>query len=342
MHEYCPDELDLRILHALQIEPRSSWSGIAPIVGADASTISRRWRRLETEGLAWVTGMMNSERVGGALIEIECSPGDLHSTVAALAQDPEVLTIDYVMGGRDLLVTVLGEHDYEITDYILGPLSRLHGIRAARTHIITERIRDARQWRLRTLPDNVAQRVPKQAPPRPRATSTVSTHLRSAIRRELAANGRASAVYIGEKYGFTPQRVTDAIARLRFDGELIVRTDVARDISQWPVYTWYFLQVPAPTISQVRRTLAKLPEARLAAVCSSKYNLILAVWLRTMQEVQGFEVALTHAMPGAIICDRSVVVRVAKHVGHLLDERGHATGEVVPLYRPDLSPLPSS
>lgn len=335
MHEYQPDQVDMRILHALQVEPRASWTELAPVVGADPANLSRRWSRLRAAGIAWVTGMTDqADRGGGALIEIECAPGDLHATVRALVAEPEVVTIDYTVGGRDLLVTVLADTQRQVADYVLGPMARLRGIRAAHTHLITERLLDARRWRLRELSAAEVARIPRFRPPRSRAARTVAPELYEVIRQELAVDGRASAVAIAERSGFSAQRVTDAIATLRTDGQLYLRTDLARDLSDWPVYTWYFLQVPAPVMAQARVTLAQVPEIRLAALCASRYNLVLAVWLRSVQDVQSFEVALSRALPGAVIADRSVVVRIAKHLGHVLDDDGRATGTVVPMRRP--------
>lgn len=161
----------------------------------------------------------------------------------------------------------------------------------------------------------------------------VPADLAAVIRRELAADGRATAAAIAARSDFSAQRITDAIAVMRASGELYLRTDVARGLSDWPVYAWYFLQVPAPVVAQARVTLAQVPEIRLAALCASRYNLVLAVWLRQVQDVQSFEVALARALPGTVIADRSVVIRVAKHLGHVLSEDGRATGEVVPLRR---------
>ena len=49
------DELDLRIVHALQIHPRAPWSLVASVVEADRATALRRWRRMEEAGAAWVS-----------------------------------------------------------------------------------------------------------------------------------------------------------------------------------------------------------------------------------------------------------------------------------------------
>lgn len=338
MHDYVPDGLDMRLVHALQIEPRVSWAGLAPVLGVDAATISRRWKRLKDAGIAWVTGVVDGNWGDGdvALVEVDCRPSALNDTVAVLVEDPEVLILDLTVGGRDLMVTVSGPNNAEVVKYILERLSPLPGVRAVRTHLFAERITDARAWRLRALGEEEIARIPHPTPPRPRSVRSVPEPLRSVIRRELALDGRTPAAGIAEICGVSPQRASDAIAAMRARGELYLRTDIARSTSEWPVYAWFFLDVPPGSMPQVRATMRKIPEVRLAAICASRYNLIVAVWLRSVKDIHLFEVALSRSLPGIAVVDRSMVVRIHKHLGRILDERERASGRVIPLHRADL------
>ena len=48
-------ELDLAIVHALQIDARAPWTRVAAAVGADSSTVVRHWQRLREGSRAWLT-----------------------------------------------------------------------------------------------------------------------------------------------------------------------------------------------------------------------------------------------------------------------------------------------
>ncbi|MET8468928.1 Lrp/AsnC family transcriptional regulator [Streptomyces sp. NPDC006422] len=143
-------------------------------------------------------------------------------------------------------------------------------------------------------------------------------------------DGRVPVTTIAERHGFSTQRVADALATLRRNGDLHFRTDLAREVSGWPVYTWYFVEASARTIETVRTSLATVPEVRLAFTSPSRYNLILAVWLRRLADVNRFEMALGSALPDSRIADRSVVLSIRKHMAQLIgpDTRaiGHAGG----------------
>ncbi|WP_309066466.1 Lrp/AsnC family transcriptional regulator [Microbacterium sp.] len=337
MHDSVLDPVDRRLLHALQVEPRASWSALAPIVGADAATLSRRWRRLEEEGIAWITGRLGGVMPdGAALIEVECDPQRIAETAATLAEDREVYVLDQTAGSRDLLVTVACGGQDALGSYVTGRLAALPGVRSVRTHVWIDLFFEGGDWRLRTLSPAEMAALPAVPPPRPRAAATVPERLRQILAYELSIDGRATAASISKRWGVSAQRVTDAIAVLRRSGELRLRTDIARRWSEWPVYAWYFIEAPASIMHDLREGLKKVQQIRLAALTASRYNLVLAVWVRDLPGIHAFEVAFERAAPAARIQDRSLVLRIAKHMGRILDDSGQATGAIVPLApRPD-------
>ncbi|MDQ4213333.1 Lrp/AsnC family transcriptional regulator [Microbacterium capsulatum] len=333
-HETVLDPLDRRLLNALQVEPRATWTALAPVVGADPATLSRRWQRLHEDGIAWITGRFGGATLpGAAMIEVECAPRRVEETAAALAEDAEVLVLDQTAGSRDLLVTASCGSIDALGEYVTGRIAALPGVRSLRTHPWIDLLLEGGDWRLRALSDQERLALPAVPPPRPRAAATVSAPLREILRYELAVDGRATAAAIGERWSVSPQRVVDAIATLRRSGELRLRTDIARRWSDWPVYAWYFIEAPASIVEQLRTELGRVPQIRLAALTASRYNLMLAVWVRDLAAIHTFEVAFERAAPGARIQDRSLVMRIVKHMGRILDENGQATGRIVP-YEP--------
>lgn len=318
------DETDLRLLHALQVDPRAGWNELAPVVGVDAATLARRWARIDAEGLAWVTGHDRSGQL--ALLEIECELNRLEQVAAEMRRDRQVIVLDFSSGGRDLLALVMGRDLAGISAYAVGRLGAIPGVRAVRTHIGNEILIDGSSWRLRTLKPEEVARIRPPKPPRARAARRVDDGLRDAVEHELWLDGRAGIADIASRTGYAPQRVSDAIATLRFSRELVFRTDIARGATGWPVYTWYFVEAPARTIEAARAAITTVPEVRLAFTASSRYNLILAVWLRRIADVNRFEMALEKALQGSRIADRAVVLRTAKHMDRVIGPDTRAIG----------------
>lgn len=326
VREYVLDHVDRRLVHALQIDPRATWAELAPVVGVDAVTLARRWNRLRADGIAWITGY--TRRGQSALIEIECEHAHLEAIARELERDPTVWVLDHCSGARDLLVTISVPDLNALAEYVTQRLAGLDGIRSVRTHPINEILAQATNWRLRALTATEAARIRPPRGPRARAARQVPHDLRVAIETEVWQDGRIPVRAIADKYGFSSQRVSDAIATLRRNGELLFRTDITRAVSDTPVYTWYFIEASAGTIEAARTGIGTVPEVRTAFTVPGRYNLILAVWLRKLADINRFEMALEAALGDASIVDRSVVLRIRKHLSQIIgpDTRsvGHA------------------
>ncbi|MGB4777398.1 Lrp/AsnC family transcriptional regulator, partial [Microbacterium sp.] len=156
------DDTDLRLLHAMQIEPRAAWSDLAPVVGVDAATLGRRWARISEAGIAWVNAY--ATRGQDALIEVDCDLEHLETIAGALQQDSYVAVLDHTSGSRDLLALVRAPDLSSLSDYAVRRLAGLPGVRAVRTHLTNELLMDASSWRLRALSPEEVARI---RPPRP-------------------------------------------------------------------------------------------------------------------------------------------------------------------------------
>ncbi|MGW8484563.1 Lrp/AsnC family transcriptional regulator [Microbacterium sp. NPDC055903] len=331
MQEIVLDDLDQRLIHAVQVSPRSSWTALAPVVGADAVTLARRWARLRETGAVYITAYGAHNFGMLVLIEIDCSPGETLAVAEELAQDPEAATIDLTAGGRDILLTLGVDDAASLARWTLERIRGVAGIRAMRTHLVSESVRDARDWRLRALSPEEVARLEALEPAAPAVPVRLSPPQRRRLAAELSVDGRLGTTELARRVGAAPRRIRDAIAEQRASGRLAIRVDIARDQTPWPIYAWYFLRVPAAMVAHIGSQLGRMEEVRLVVNTVGEYNVIMAVWLRTLQDVGRLEAVLEERLPGITIADRSVVLRTTKHLGHLLDEHGRATGEVIRL-----------
>ena len=71
MQDSLVDQLDLRLIHALQVRARIPWTTLAGVLRVDAATLMRRWRRLVDNGYVYVTAMtpLEQNRLSLALVE---------------------------------------------------------------------------------------------------------------------------------------------------------------------------------------------------------------------------------------------------------------------------------
>lgn len=326
MQENTLTTLDLRIINALQIRPRAPWAQLAPILGANAATLNRRWRELCDAGLAWITSMDQSNWSAAALVEISCHSGANQQVATAMAETKEVIAVDLTAGGRDIVATIATRSEAELWTFLLEELPKVGDVRSVSSHPIARTFTTGSAWRARALDPSETRRItnlPTQAPSR---SDVGHPELERNMMELLNVDGRASATSLGAALGESPRRVREALATMQFSGRLVQRTDVARGVSGWPVSAWYFLRVPASKMDEAAKRLDRLEEVRLITHTVGPYDLIMDVWLRTLSEVQRLENQLELRIDGVSTADRSVVLRSVKHMGQILDAEGRATG----------------
>lgn len=329
---FTPTELDLAIVHALQVHPRAPWSLVGSVLGVDASTVARRWARMESRGAAWaVCQPLELDEPAMACMEVTVGPGRTLEVAAILAGDPEAMTIDVAAGGRDLLVTLTCANAEHLARYLLERVPHVPHVVRVQSHIVVRAFTDASRWRLRSLS---ARQEAELAAALPAVDEAHRIHRPTVLDQELVAalsvDGRRPPAELAALVGTSESTVRRRLAALVGSGLLRLRCEVARGISGWPVSAWFFLRVPSDRIDEAGQVLAGVPEVRAVLNTVGPANLLVAVWLRTALDSQRLETQLVRRLPFVEVTDRSIVVRPIKLVGRLLDEHGFAVG-VVPL-----------
>lgn len=317
------DSHDLQLIHALQIEPRVAWSALQPALEMSSVTLARRWQRITSKGIAWQSALISSLEQG-AIVELSCIPGATMKTAEEAAEDPRVQSIDITTGGRDLVLTFAAADAEELADYAIERFGRYDGVRAVHTHVLADVFRLGSQWTVRALAAEQISAIPTQRPPRAGSAKAVPPEIAHGLRDALEQDVRMGFVELGARTGISAQRAADYVARLRGNGSLVLRTDVAGPFSTWPVVSWYFIQAPPQTLLGAEASLAQLPEVQFAASATGQHNLIVALSARSLSELAHRETALECAFPGARIADRSLVLRMHKHLGHRIGADGRA------------------
>ena len=302
---------DLRLLNALQIRPRASWSELSRAIGSDPVTLTRRWERLHSQGIAWIAAYRGGPIVSAtALLEIECAPAQTMSVAEQIAHDPEVLTVDLTTGNRDLLVTLTCTDLDQLSRYVLERTQSLPMITAMRTQIVSSANSDARNWRLRALDAerNCRARVG------PGGKDSWCTRRRrgtvAAVRHSFLANhvspsrhslrpSESRRLALGRSFLTSCRRGDWSSAR-----RLLGPTPAGRSTPGTSyVSTGERRQLLSAFRTCVRRGLLLL---RSAAT-----DIALAVWLRSIDDVQRLEGYLADQFPGVSVVDRSIVLRTA-------------------------------
>ncbi|GAB4583859.1 Lrp/AsnC family transcriptional regulator [Nocardia sp. IFM 10818] len=322
------DELDFRLVTALQVAPRAQWQQLGRVLGIDGSTASRRWSRLVEQGLAWLTCYPLA--IDGvpplvAHIEVDCAPGRVHEVSGELALDSNVLTLEHATGARDLLVTAVFFSQESAARYIGFRLGGLDGVVATRSQLATNQFVEASRWRLDRASRSYADQlgVPRRTP----GFGSIRAEDLSLV-TALAEDCRQSVTALAERLGTSPATVHRRLARLEADHAIAYRCEVARFASGWPLTVTFWGAAPLPRIPEIGSRIAGLRETRMCCSLTGPRNLVFTVWLRAMAEVSEFEMRLQDLVPELEIADRAITLWVMKIGGHLLDPAGRHLGGV--------------
>lgn len=330
-----PGEAELSLVEALQVSPRAPWSTIAKVLDITPTTAAHRWDRLVADGIAWVTappGMPVLENQCLAYIEITCRPGSNLAVAHELARDAHALSVELTAGSADVFVTAAASDLGTMSRYLLERLGRVDGISGTRTRIATRLYTEGSAWRLGTLRQDSIDELIRSRPPRPSSPPPLGP-LSAADRQmlvQLGLDGRASYAELAERSGVSAPTARRHVTRLLESGAVIPRTDLAAPLAGYPVLVNLWATAPIGDLAETARQLARLRQVRLCVTLAAAPSLLVSCWLRTVEEVHRFELAIAGRLRQIEVVDRLLVLRTVKRMGRLLDADGRAIG-VVPM-----------
>jgi Lrp/AsnC family transcriptional regulator for asnA, asnC and gidA len=143
------DDIDRRIIGALQVDGRRPYSRIAADLGVSESVIRYRHQRLERAGILQVVGIADPLRIGFdrmALIGLRVRPGAVHSVSEAVTAFPETSYVAVVAGSYDLIVEVVCRDTAHFTELLTERLHRVDGVLSADSFLVLEIHKMAYGW----------------------------------------------------------------------------------------------------------------------------------------------------------------------------------------------------
>jgi DNA-binding Lrp family transcriptional regulator len=325
------DELDLSLINALQIAPRAPWRLIGDVLGINPVTAARRWERLSSDGLAWVTAYGSSslmQSMSFALVAVTCAADRVFEVGEALAGDPHAVTVAHTVGTCDLLVSVWTPDLPTLSRYLLGRLNRLPGVITSRTSVASDMFIEGSGWRLQSL-EPAQRRKLASAEPAARRPALLRPEDRELV-VALSYDGRASYEELAALTESSPTTVRRRLRRLLDGNALALRCEVARSASGLPVAATFWMEVPSMNLRDAAAKLIQIPQTRMCAAVVGSSDLALTVWVRSVEDLQPLEMEIRNEIPGLVVTERTLTLRHLKLMGRVLRDDGRA-GRVVPL-----------
>lgn len=330
--------LDLDITDALQIDPRVPWPVIGELVERSGVSVSRRWRRLAANGLAWTGIALHPAASKGAFIEMSCWSVKFDEVVDALSEHPDVITVGSMTGDFNLYCIVIGVTLEGVLKRVdrggMPELQICDRVRINLFHQIAggvdwrQGIIDLETWRNKGGSHSVAFKEFEKA----RNSTGESALAPSSRNRELflalSADARRPLTEIAGMLGASAPAVARRLGDLINKRQVVFRCDIARPIFDFPIAMVLSLKVAPEHAEELAFRIGAWEETRFCASVASTANLIVVAGLRSLVDGEGFMLKLSGLKHPAEVLHRAINTRTFKVYGRLLDEDGRATRHI--------------
>ena len=142
------DDVDRRIITALQVDGRRPYGSIANEVSLAEAAVRRRVQRLRDQGALEIVAITDPMQLGyhrEAMLGITVS-GDVRAAADAIAAIDEAIYVVLTAGSFDLVVEVIAEDDDHLVRVLNDQIRRIDGVVAVETFLYLKLAKQTYSW----------------------------------------------------------------------------------------------------------------------------------------------------------------------------------------------------
>ncbi|MFF7653051.1 AsnC family transcriptional regulator [Streptomyces sp. NPDC007983] len=326
------DDVDLDLVAALQIAPRTPVNALAEILDSSPSTIARRLTRLREERLLRVVGRVDWPLItteNPRQVWIRCAPGRSREVAHHILELAEVQTLLLTTGHADIYCTVYPLAGTDIFDLLTNRLPGIPGIVSTESQLVLRAHTMGQSWRLHRLTDARSDRLREHTDPVTRERPTSYDQLTELERRALelmAANGRITAADIARELGISRSTAYRTSQALLESGAIWPRVEIEPTLLGYPLNALMSLTVLPHAIPAVLDTLGSHPSARYVSMVAGSVSMNHYGVFRDEEDLARFITTDLGAHPEIVTVNTCVAVRVLRR--HWTDRDGVHLGRM--------------
>ncbi|MEV6639084.1 Lrp/AsnC family transcriptional regulator [Amycolatopsis sp. NPDC051371] len=314
------DELDRRLVHALQINGRAPFSTIAEVLGVSDRTIARRYARLRSAGAVRVLGGVDPTALGAVLwfLRVRCAPAASVPVAEALARRPDTSWVSITSGGTEITCTVRTESEADSEALLLAKLPRTPRVEGVTAHSVLHAFYggpDSLVAKLGSLDEEAIGRLrPPPVPNRPGPARLDDGDRR--LLAALATDGRTELAQLAAATGWSPTTVRRRMTELRERGVLYLDIDVDGRMFGVGPRTLLWLSVAPAHLAEAGAALAVHPEIAFAAATTGPTNLFASVACANQRELYRYLTTRVAALPAIAHVETAPVIKTVKRAAN--------------------------
>ena len=308
------DELDLQVVHALQVDGRAAFRTIAEVLGVSDQTVARRYTRLRSARRVRVTARTDPARLGEVswFVRIRCTPSVALTVGTALARRPDTTWVKITSGGTEIVCVVRASTTHDSDALLLDTLPRTPHVVGVSANCLLHVFFGGRESIVDALsPDQVARLEPP--PPVPGPPPVLDDRDRRLLDL-LEADGRTGFTELAAATGLPPTTVRRRVAELRASGALYFDIDIDYRTLRLPLQTMLWLAAPPDQLMATGEALAAHPEVPFVAATTGTTNIYASVVRPDPQALFTYLTTKVAALPGALRMETAPVIRTLKQL----------------------------
>ncbi|MDT8915015.1 Lrp/AsnC family transcriptional regulator [Amycolatopsis sp. PS_44_ISF1] len=315
------DELDRRLVRALQLDGRAAFSVIAEVLGVSDRTIARRYAKLRSAGAVRVLGGFDPTALGAVqwFLRVRCAPGTAVPVAEALARRRDTSWVSLTSGGTEITCTVDTETAADSEALLLAKLPRTPRVEGVTAHSVLHAFYGGPDSLIAKLGSLGAEATERLRPP-PAAHRPGPVQLDDGDRKLLAAlavDGRTGFERLAAVTGWSPTSVRRRMRELRESGVLYLDIDVDGRMFDLATRTVLWLSVPPAHLAETGAALAGHPEIAFAAATTGPTNLCASVVCADQRELYRYLTTRVAALPAITHIETAPVIRTVKRAAGL-------------------------
>ncbi|MEU7486934.1 Lrp/AsnC family transcriptional regulator [Streptomyces sp. NPDC042319] len=329
------DELDRRVIAALQLNGRAPWSAVARWVGASETTAQRRYTALRERGLLRVIGTLELDRTregSSMLVRVQARPGRGLEVADRFAASPDVRFVAVVTGSADLIVDFVARDNEEMMRMLFTDLPAADLITSTEAVPVIRAFTSAAMWDTGLLPPAAAAdlRPASSSASCDRADRDRAPHALTPLEQEiitaLREDGRTQISVLARRLDRAESSVARALERLISRGILQFRTLVEPSLLGYDAEFMVWLSIKPDQLEAAGRQLARHPGTKFLAAATGRFNLAGHMVLPRRADLLHYTSDVIGTLPGLIASDVTLHLVTMKYSWHRMDRTTRPSG----------------
>jgi DNA-binding Lrp family transcriptional regulator len=274
------DELDRKLLQALQLDGRASFSRIAAVLGVSDQTVARRYRRLRSSGDLRVLGIADESRLGRTVwvVRLHCTPDAAEKLAGALARRPDTSYVALISGGTEVICAMRPRSDRERDELLLDRFQRTPRVIAVSAHCRLHSFYGGPvSWLNKIHALTSEQETALRRPSAESAATPDFDDADEAMLSILQRDGRAAMSELQAASGLSEDAARRRLEHLRASGVLYFGVQYTPALLGQHVTAMLWLTVSPAALSHVGHAMAEHRQVNFAAAVTGQANIFASI-----------------------------------------------------------------